>query len=144
MFGDHQPTLEDEFYDFLVGPFDQRTFEEQMRSFITPFYIWANYDIPEQTVEHMSANYLSNLLLDVAGLEKTEYNQFLDGIQEQLPVFTAIGYVDNQNNYYRLEDYKNDPVYASLIDSYDMMQYNYLFDPKNRLNSVFTISDQAG
>ena len=71
MFGDHQPTLEDEFYDFLVGPFDERTFEEQMRSFITPFYIWANYDIPEQTVEHVSANYLPNLLLDVAGLEKS-------------------------------------------------------------------------
>lgn len=41
---------------------DKLSEEEQQSRYETPFIIWANYDIPEATVDKMSANYLSTLL----------------------------------------------------------------------------------
>ncbi len=39
-FGDHQPALEDEFYDMLYGKTaDELTLEEQQRKYLTPFFI---------------------------------------------------------------------------------------------------------
>ena len=78
MFGDHQPSIEDGFYKELYGKdLNSLTLEEEQRQYITPFYIWANYDIEEQEIDKLSANYLSSLLLKTAGVPMTNYNQFL-------------------------------------------------------------------
>ena len=46
MFGDHQPKIETEFYEELFGKsLDDLTVEEDQKRYITPFVIWANYDI---------------------------------------------------------------------------------------------------
>ncbi|MBS7176386.1 MAG: LTA synthase family protein, partial [Clostridiales bacterium] len=80
MFGDHQAKIEQEFYeDVLFGgkSISSLSLEENQQRYITPFVIWANYDIEEQYIEQISANYLSTLLLETAGLEMTPYNQYL-------------------------------------------------------------------
>ncbi len=67
-FGDHLPKIETEFYEELHGgPYE--TLTEQTLQYTVPFVIWANYDIPEQTVEKTSLNYLGRYLLEAAGID---------------------------------------------------------------------------
>ena len=70
MFGDHQAYIEQAFYEELMQkPLDQWSTEELQRRYVTPFVIWANYDIPEAQVDKLSVNYLSSLLLAQAGIQ---------------------------------------------------------------------------
>lgn len=138
MFGDHQPTVEPEFVNKMLGGSEEEiSLEQEQKKYITPFFIWANYDIPEKEIDHISANYLSNLLLETAGLEKTEYNIYLENLYQHLPVVNALGCIDNQGNFYALDD--EDNPYQDLLNSYQVIQYNNLFDKKNRLDSVFSL-----
>ena len=106
--------------------------------YMTPFFIWANYDIEEVTVEHSSLNYLSSLLMETAGLPKTDYQQYLTQLHEILPVITAVGYMDCNENWYRIED--KDSPYVDLIETYRKIQYNHLFDREHRVEELYLLS----
>ena len=140
MFGDHQPKIEDEFYEDLYGKsLSDLTLEEQQRRYTVPFMIWANYDIEEQEIDRISANYLSSLLLETAGLEMTPYNEYLLELYKTLPVVSGVGYVDKDGNYY---DYDDKSPYTDLLDDYKMIQYNNLFDKTNKVSNFFSISGE--
>ena len=97
MFGDHFPSIEDEFYEELLGTsLDELTTEQEQLRYATPFVIWANYDIPEAEVDNISANYLSTLLMQTAGLPMTQYNKYLAVLYQSLPVINTIGYIDSE------------------------------------------------
>ena len=115
----------------MENPSDETT------KYITPFILWANYDIEEQYIDKISLNYLSILLLDEAGLNTTPYMEFLRGVQDKLPVVTGNGYIDNKGNYYTFED-KNE--YLEILNKYELIQYNNVFDYKNRVNDFFTVN----
>ena len=79
MFGDHQPGIEEEFYEAVYGKTsDEISEEETIRRYITPFFVWTNYDMPSQTVDKMSAAYLSNVVVERANLQPTDYQVFMD------------------------------------------------------------------
>ena len=42
---------------------------------VTPFFIWANYDIEEQTNMQISANYLSAYALNALGCSTSGFDQ---------------------------------------------------------------------
>ena len=130
-FGDHQPPyLEDEFWEAIMeDPSNETT------KYITPFILWANYDIEEQYMDKISLNYLSILLLDNAGLTTTPYMDFLRNIQNTLPVITGNGYMDNSGNYYTFEENNE---YTEILNRYKFIQYNNVFDYKNRVNIFFS------
>ena len=66
-FGDHQPPLKNAFYEQLYGkPLDQRTTEEVLKQYATPFFLWTNYDIQEREDVVLSPNYLGVLTAQVA------------------------------------------------------------------------------
>ncbi len=141
LFGDHQPYVEDEFYNYLLeanyGTTEAK--EAVEKKYITPFIIWANYDIDEneyQNIKDISANYLASLVLDIADLKKTPYLQFLDELREEVPVITGNGYMDKTGIYH---DFSEDTEYSELIDKYRSIQYNNMFDNANRLSSLFEI-----
>ena len=135
MFGDHLPSVETAFYEELLGTsLDDLTTEQEQQRYTTPFIIWANYDIEEATVEKMSANYLSTLLLQVAGLELTDYNKFLAAMYQELPVINMVGYIDSEDNYYSLGE---ESELSSLINIYNRIQYNNLFDQEHKQNYLF-------
>lgn len=138
MFGDHQASIENAFYEELYGKsLDELSDAELQSRYHTPFVIWANYDIPEATVESISSNYLSTLLLQVAGLEMTGYNEYLAALYQEIPVIDSIGYKGRDGNYYDLAD-KNSP-YASLMNGYSCVMYNNLLDRENREWTLFTL-----
>ena len=75
MFGDHQPKLEDSFYELLYGKsLNSLSLKELQKKYTVPFIIWANYDIDAKSdVENVSANYLSSLMLQQTNLKMSRY-----------------------------------------------------------------------
>jgi hypothetical protein len=135
MFGDHQPFIEDSFYSEVMGQsISEMDDETQQQRYITRFILWANYDIPEGWIDEISMNYLSTLLLQVAGIEMPEYNQYLADLYTQLPVITAMGCRDAEGNFFQAD--QANPV-SDLIKDYRKVAYNNLADTTDRKDSLF-------
>ena len=130
MFGDHQPSIETEFFAEHLGVKDlsNLTIEQEQQRHATPFIIWANYDIEEQVIDKLSSNYLSSLVLKTAGVKLTKYNQYLLKLSETLPVINTVGYIDYLGNYYKWSDTS---PYTNLLSEYEKIQYNSIFDQEN-------------
>lgn len=123
MYGDHQPKLEDAFYESVFWQtegLEER--DKRLNMYKTPFIIWANYDIPEQQGMDIGMSYLGALLLDVAGVPGSPYFSFLRQYMEEYPIITVNGYEDSEGNYYNWSGEKSEML------EYRMLQYNYLFD----------------
>lgn len=125
MFGDHQPGLSPK------G--EAKTYTSKMAPYEVPYIIWANYDIEEEQVD-MSANYLSSYLLKVMDANMTGYNKFLLELQKTVPVITANGYIGDDGVLYSWEQ---ESAYEDTINEYRIVQYNNLFDSKNRVEAFF-------
>ncbi len=138
MFGDHQPSVETEFIAEIMGVenLSSLTIEQEQSRYCTPFYIWANYDIEEQTIERLSSNYLSSLVLKTAGIKLTEYNKYLMNLASVLPVINNAGYIDSNGVYYKWSDAS---PYTSILDEYEKIQYNNIFDREHVDLDIFYI-----
>lgn len=137
MYGDHQPKLEDGFYEYLTGkPASEWTQEETMQLYETPYVIWTNYplDTTTQVPKRLSANYLSSWMLKLAGVQLPEYNRYLLQLCRDVPVVTPKGCLDARGNYFRAEDAGR---YAPLLQEYAYLQYNNLFDADHQLQSFW-------
>ncbi len=139
-FGDHQPSVEGEFIEALKGkPLNELNLEEVQSRYVTPFFIWANYDIEEAYYERISANYLSTLTMKTAGLVLPVYYQYLDQLYQKVPMINALGYADHDGNYYYFSD---ETPLKEAIEEYKIVQYNYLFGGMNRLEQYYTIQQE--
>lgn len=139
MFGDHQPNLESAFINRLQGVSSEfeLTTEQLQQQYITPFYIWANYDIEEKEIDRLGANYLSSYVMQVAGVKMPAYNQYLLKLSETIPVINTVGVIDAEGNHYALG---SKTPYDDLIADYEMVVYNLIFDERNRCDDVFTVN----
>lgn len=138
IFGDHQPSIEEDYVKALLGVKDlySTSVDVTQKRYTTPFVIWANYDIPEQDIPLLSANYLSSYVMKVAGMTEAEmpaYNQYLLKLSETLPVINGVGIMDYTGTHYELE--KN--PYGDLLDAYEKVVYNHLFDDDNCWRTLF-------
>lgn len=128
-FGDHQPSLSDECEDYIYYKSDP------LEKYVVPFYLWANYDIPEIKIDKISVNYLSSLLLNVSGCRMTAYNKYLLKLYENIPCITANGYMGNDGVFYQIDD--PDSPYYELIRDYRFLQYNNMYDKLNYNQDFF-------
>ena len=142
LFGDHQPHLPDSFYQDVFGKtplqFDQG---DSMKEHLVPFVIWANYDIGEKYIERTSINYLSSILLEKAGLKMSNYNRYLLDLYNDIPSISATGFYDKNGDLHKISEATGE--YAEKIKEYEMIQYNYLFDKKNRLDKYYNASGKS-
>lgn len=143
MFGDHQPhSMETSFFKELLGKHPlELDLDQTVLRYQTPFKIWANYDIEERSDVDISINYLSTLLMKTAGLELSDYQEYLWEVHEQLPVVTANFYMDNEGNLYDYGTERSVPEYEDLLDDYSSLQYNHLFDEVHRLEELFILPE---
>jgi hypothetical protein len=138
MFGDHQPAIEEEFVEWVLGDsLNTLSLSEQQSRHVTPFYIWANFDIEEQQIEALSSNYLSSLLLQTAGLQMSDYNRYLLELSKTLPVVDTVGYRDSQGYDY---SWNGNTPYADVLKRYEYIQYNAVLDKSERKETLFTLS----
>lgn len=118
MFGDHQPNLVENYPDV----FGENTKGYNKENYVVPMVLWANYNIKEKNLGDISMNYLSNILLENAGIEKNRYMDFLERIYKKYPVITTNIYKDAKGNF---NNYDNIPEELKM---YEYMQYNNMFD----------------
>lgn len=138
MFGDHMATLNQRIYERIYGKsIDSLTVEETNRMYTTPYFIWANYDIPEAEGVDMSANYLSSYMLKTLGLPMTGYQKYLMDLYETLPVISQICHKDTKGNYYAADDEAS--PYRELLNEYHTVQYNNVIDYDNRIEEFFML-----
>lgn len=143
MFGDHQPSIETKFIAETLGVNDlsNLSIEQEQKRHTTPFIIWANYDIEEQYIERLSSNYLSSYVLKTAGVKLTDYNKYLIKLSEKLPVIDTVGYIDAAGTYYRWSDTSE---YTGILDEYEKIQYNNIFDSENKDTDIFYLDGYRG
>ncbi len=139
MFGDHQPSIESDFVANTIGVDDltRLTVEQEQSRHITPFIIWANYDIEEKEIDKLSSNYLASYLLQTAGVELSNYDKYLLELSKELPVIDTVGYIDNKGVYYK---WSSNSEYSNILENYELIQYNNIFDYEHNDNASFFIN----
>lgn len=117
IFGDHQPKLNDSFYDKIFSSNGKDDFTNHINLYKTPFVIWANYDIDEQTDLDISINYLSGMLLDASNLPKTDFMYYLSDLQREYPIITQNFISDSDGNIYSMDSLPDN------LKTYQYIQY---------------------
>lgn len=140
MFGDHQPSVEDGFFDEIAGqPSEQVPDSQRIMWYETPFLIWTNYEMKSEDKGSMGAVYLSSEVLKRAGLSMTPFNRFMLEMEEQLPVIHPLGCYDREGNYYTWEAVAGEQSpYRKLMLDYQCLVYNHCFDA-NTYEKMFTV-----
>lgn len=130
-FGDHQPTVREN----IFGTAENLSLEESQKQYLVPFFVWTNFDMEPKNIPCTSLNYLSNYVLQAAGLPLPPYNQFLSQMEQIIPAINA-------NGYYSAASGEHLPLSQASgeeqqwLQSYQNLQYNGLFDAPQR-NEVF-------
>lgn len=137
-FGDHFPSLTDEFWEDATGVSKAaEDFETQQLYYATPFFIWTNYGLPEKEDVVTSANYLGAYALDKAGVRLSAYMRYVLDMQKTIPGISAFAYYGTDGHFHPFED--ADEKIQSAMTEYDCIQYNELFDRKHLVPDFFTL-----
>lgn len=126
MYGDHQPTLSQEFYSQFMDT------NNPSAKYTTPFVIWANFDIPEKEYTTISPNYLVPYLMRILSesqypLPRTGYHQFLDDAQKTIPILTSWGNLDTTGK--SIDNIEEIPIYLKYLQ----LEYNNAIDKQTNL-----------
>ena len=139
LFGDHQPSLGTEYENLFPSTVTDKL-EGATKKYTVPFFIWANFDIEQETIAHISPNYLAPLLLEKAKMPQTAYYKYLNDRRVKLPTITAMAYRDENGNLYDANEPQGN--YAQIINEYDMLQYNNVFDKNNLVTEKFLFDNE--
>lgn len=140
MFGDHQPGIEEEFYESIAEkPGGEVSDEEHLNRYQTPFIIWTNYSQPSQDLGKLGAVCLSSYVLDCANLSMSPFQRFLGKMSEKLPVIHPIGCYGRDGTYYTWEEARSAscPFSPMLLD-YEGMVYNHSLDVQ-KAETLFSV-----
>lgn len=132
MFGDHQPIWKEDFYDMIFEGQGLSEREQNLKKYIVPYVIWANYEIDWEGYGDMSANYLPAALMECAGLQLPPYYQFLREMHEEYPVLTKVGCLTRDGRWVDIADIWDE----DRICKYRMLQYNQLY-VKDYIRDIF-------
>ena len=136
LFGDHWGAVETEYIAMLQGADMSVMSRRQMMTLhTTPLIFWANYDVDYSLLpEYVSSNYLSAILLHLAELPLTAFDEFLLQSMAQYPVISEYGFVNANDEYSE----GMPPEAQHIVETYKMIQYNGLFDHNKRVAELFS------
>lgn len=113
-FGDHQPGFTGALNDALFSGEDELT--HLQRTYRTPYFIWANYDIKgnDQISEQadMGLNSLGARLLQIIGAPMRDQQKAVLSLQQQLTCVNVNGYMGADGVWYSFDDVES-PFYAA-------------------------------
>ncbi len=116
-FGDHMPSLEGEYYDVLQARAGISDDEMHAKKHSVPFFIWANYAIPEKKNLYISSSFLSPLLLECANAPMSEHQTYLLHLMDRMPLWETGSDKD--------------------VNEYKMVQYNMVFDKFKKQGELY-------
>ena len=132
-FGDHRPSLNDKILDNV------NLSDNMMELTKTPYLIWANYDISNEInslnleSNDLSLNYLSILMVKLAHLNTTKYQDYLWDLHKNYPIINLYGCFDKNGNFLPSSEYQN----IEEISTYKDLIYNHIIDNSNRLEDFY-------
>ena len=136
MFGDHQPS------DIVTQPIysnntvaDYGTLKGRADRYKTPYIIWSNYEMnPEtKTPSDLSLNYLSGIVMDIAGIPLTPFQMWQKDLMKEYPLVNAFSYTDASGSIHSNSGISKIP----MLNTLSQIQYNFLFDKKHTVSSFF-------
>ncbi len=129
-FGDHQPSVEREFYEALCGKsFSEFTDEENLRMYITKYMVWKNFETDYFHLGDTSLNYLAVRVLEMIGMPKTSYQNYLMDMHKNYPIISNAGVIDREGNYI--------PTEKADLSFYKTIVYNHMLDNENYRREFF-------
>lgn len=165
-YGDHQPSFSDDATKQLnEHSLYKNDNDKRLSKFVVPYFIWANYDIPEYDGMHdggltgeyntVSVNYLASILLKYSGVELSDYDKYLLNLHQYIPAMSALGYWDGNGkrlfsthltkpqasefgaNTKHKQKKVDEKKAEKLKRGYENVQYNLIFDAKDKLWDIF-------
>ncbi len=127
-FGDHQPSIGE--YNEVFKSAQGNKIENVNKKYKVPYFIWANFDIEEETIENISPNYLAPLMLEKANMPQTAYHKYLNDLRKEIPSISKVTCIDKNQELFQYTN--EDSQYIGKIKEYDILQYNIVFD-KNHI-----------
>ena len=153
MFGDHEPNdYVTEVIDNLVGndsfvtasdnsgaaDATEESLEDVQKHYQVPFVIWNNFGVEKnEDIELTSVNYLGAMLLEEAGFPLSDYHKLELNLQKKIPALAAGAWTDQDGGFHSWTERDKDETYSTLINNYNILEYNHLIDTKNRVEEVF-------
>lgn len=132
MFGDHQPSVETEFFEELYGMrWTEVPGALKINSFKTPYMIWTNYDRETDATGDMSAFMLGSQVLEEAGMAQTGLFAAADGLMENYDAVHAMGVLSEDGVFF-------DGQEQGMLDRFEdirefhVLQYYEIFESQNR------------
>lgn len=124
-YGDHQPGLATDFYEKMFGrSYDYFTISDYQKRYTVPYYLWANYKLKDvDSHEQVSANYLSLILKQAAGLPMDSWDNFRENARKKYPILTSRLIVDSNGI-----RQSRGTVQDELLEQYAAVQYYKLKD----------------
>ncbi len=126
MFGDHQPGCLSEEFENQIFKWDDSKSElaNRERYYMTPYLIWSNYKERETesdaTEMITSPNYLAAKILNYAGLQTTDYSNFLLEMQKNVLAINRFGYFGSDEKWHSFDEKTE---YETWIHDYRILQY---------------------
>ncbi len=165
MYGDHQPSFDDDAKEILEKhPAWNDEMFQNLSQYYVPYVMWANFDIEEYDhlkpwgvkvqdcldnpdnsdwdvsyLNELSTNYVGSYVMNAAGVELSTYDKLLLDQHKEIPAITAIGVWDKDDNYF--QNAQASP-YADRLKDLEMVQYNLIFDKKNKLTEYFLLDKE--
>ncbi|MBE5972661.1 MAG: LTA synthase family protein [Lachnoclostridium sp.] len=128
MFGDHQPSVETEFFEKLYGiRWTEVPGALKIQSFKTPYMIWTNYDRDISETGDMSAFMLGSQVLEEAGLAQTGLFAAADLLTEDYDAVHAMGILDKNGVFYDGQEQGMHDRFEDIRE-FHVLQYYEIFE----------------
>lgn len=143
-FGDHlpilgePPTIHNDLDYISSSQMEDWNLDENYRMFTTPYIMWANYELPEHNWKDMSTYFIGPLILDLTGLDKNIYFDFLSNAYESFHAMKHGLYVNDDDKYY------NAPLLQDkdILDDFYYLNYDYIHGKGYTANAQSEITKQ--
>lgn len=132
-FGDHLPNFENSYDEDVL-----ENSGDPLWRYRTFYGVWANYGLPETSLDDcpaLSLSYLNLYLIQCAGLPMTGYQKFLLEGAEQYPVSSIVGYMETDGTLMSVDEAKETDLYKEQA----IIQYNYIYDRANMPEGFYTL-----
>lgn len=130
-FGDHLPGNNNVFNSFFEDLFGKTIaeldFAETLKLYETPYFFWANYDLPSMDVPMTSSNFLATMTLDLAGVEMSPYFEFVAQLNESIMAMNNKAVLMQNERKYDKDNLP--PSIIRLLDRYWVYQYDNIVKP---------------
>lgn len=133
VFGDHQPYLDEAFYEEMFGKrWSEVSPAQKLNAFVTQYLIWSNYDreLPESGTQ--SAFMLGNEVLREAGIAPEGFREKLEELKTEFEAVHAMGTLKRQGEFTEAGTWRELDE-EPLLHEFHILQYERMFGKSGRL-----------